>query len=194
VLQAHHGGCSTLLGMTGYRGSRVGCTIRDCGRHARHYRRPMLYMVIERFKEGTAPEIYRRFRQRGRMMPEGLEYISSWIDLSFKICWQLMQTEDLALFDKWTANWRDLVDFEIVPVRTSVEAIEIMKSKPERHSSGFGHEFAVANVSTTLLCSRRRGSDDADASHSEAATRRLRSIAATCSLNELARRAVWSRL
>jgi len=62
-------------------------------------------------------------------MPEGLEYISSWIDLGFKICWQLMQTEDVALFDKWIANWRDLVDFEIVPVRTSAEAVEIMSSK-----------------------------------------------------------------
>ena len=89
----------------------------------------MLYMVIERFKEGTAIEIYRRFRQRGRMMPEGMEYISSWIDLSFKICWQLMQTEDLALFDKWIANWRDLADFEIVPVLTSADAVEIMKAK-----------------------------------------------------------------
>src|SRR6186997_3334972 len=91
------------------RGSRAGCTIKDCGRHTRHYRRPMLYMVIERFKEGSAPEIYRRFREKGRMMPEGLEYISSWIDLSFKTCWQLMQTEDFGLFDKWTTNWRDLV-------------------------------------------------------------------------------------
>jgi hypothetical protein len=89
----------------------------------------MLYMVIERFKAGTASEIYRRFRERGRMMPEGLEFISSWIDLGFKTCWQLMQTEDFALFDKWIANWRDLVDFEIVPVRTSAEAVEIMSSK-----------------------------------------------------------------
>ena len=89
----------------------------------------MLYMVIESFNEGTASEIYRRFREKGRMMPEGLEYISSWIDLGFRVCWQLMQTEDFALFDKWTANWRDLVDFEIVPVRTSAEAEEIMSSK-----------------------------------------------------------------
>ena len=88
----------------------------------------MLYMVIERFKEGTAPEIYRRFGESGRMMPEGLEYISSWIDLDFKICWQLMQTGDFALFEKWIANWRDLIDFEIVPVRTSAEAVEIVKS------------------------------------------------------------------
>ena len=89
----------------------------------------MLYMVIEHFKQGTAPEIYRRFQENGRMMPEGLEYISSWIDLGFKTCWQLMQTEDCALFEKWIANWRDLADFEIVPVRTSAEAVEIVSSK-----------------------------------------------------------------
>ena len=89
----------------------------------------MLYMVIERFKEGATPKIYRRFREKGRMMPEGLEFISSWIDLGFKTCWQLMQTEDFALFDKWVANWCDLVDFEIVPVRTSAEAVESMSSK-----------------------------------------------------------------
>jgi Protein of unknown function (DUF3303) len=89
----------------------------------------MFYMVIEHFKEGGAPEIYRRFREKGRMMPEGLEYISSWIDLDFKTCWQLMQTKDFALFDKWIENWRDLVDFEIVPVRTSAEAVEILSSK-----------------------------------------------------------------
>lgn len=87
----------------------------------------MLYMVIERFKEGAAPEIYRRFGDKGRMMPEGLEYVSSWIDLDFKVCWQLMQTEDFALFDAWIANWRDLIDFEIVPVRTSAEAVQLVK-------------------------------------------------------------------
>jgi uncharacterized protein DUF3303 len=89
----------------------------------------MLYMVIERFKKGSAPEIYRRFRERGRMMPEGLEYVSSWVDLDFKICWQLMQTEKFALIDQWTANWRDLIDFEIVPVRPSGEAAESLNSK-----------------------------------------------------------------
>jgi Protein of unknown function (DUF3303). len=89
----------------------------------------MLYMVIERFRKGAALEIYRRFREKGRMMPEGLEYVSSWIDLDFKVCWQLMQTENFALFDQWIANWRDLIDFEIVPVRTSAEAVEIMSSK-----------------------------------------------------------------
>jgi hypothetical protein len=104
--------------------------MKICGRHARHYRRKtMLYMVIERFKEGAAPEIYRRFREKGRMMPEGLEYVSSWIDLDFKICYQLMRTEDFALFDKWIDNWRDLMEFEIIPVRSSTEAAEVMNKK-----------------------------------------------------------------
>jgi Protein of unknown function (DUF3303) len=89
----------------------------------------MLYMVIERFKEGAAPEIYRRLRTKGRMMPEGLDYISSWINLDLKVCWQLMQTEDFALFDLWIGNWRDLMDFEIVPVRTSGDAVERMSAK-----------------------------------------------------------------
>lgn len=87
----------------------------------------MLYMVIERFKD--APAIYQRLREKGRMMPEGLGYVSSWIDLDFKVCWQLMQTEDFALFDRWIANWNDLIDFEIVPVRTSTEAVELMNAK-----------------------------------------------------------------
>ncbi len=89
----------------------------------------MLYMIIERFKEGAAREIYRRFHEKGRMMPDGLEYISSWIDLDFQICYQLMQTEDFALFDQWIDNWRDLMEFEIVSVRTSVEAVQLMNAK-----------------------------------------------------------------
>ena len=88
----------------------------------------MLYMVIEHFKEGAAPETYRRFREKGRMMPGGLKYVSSWIDDDFRICWQLMQTADFTLFDRWIDNWRDLMDFEIVPVRTSAEVVEIMKT------------------------------------------------------------------
>jgi hypothetical protein len=76
----------------------------------------MLYMVVERFKD--APAIYRRLREKGRMMPEGLEYVSSWIDVDLKTCWQLMRAEDKSLFQHWTDNWKDLMDFEIVPVCT----------------------------------------------------------------------------
>ena len=90
---------------------------------------PMLYMVIEHFKEGAVGEIYRRFREKGRMMPGGLEYVSSWIDLDFKVCYQLMQTEQIALFDRWIENWSDLMEFEIVRVRTSAEAVEVMSGR-----------------------------------------------------------------
>ena len=89
----------------------------------------MLYMVIEHFKEGVAPEIYRRFREKGRMMPEGLNYVSSWIDTDLKVCYQLMETEDPSLFLRWTENWDDLMEVKIVPVRTSAEtALLVQKS------------------------------------------------------------------
>jgi hypothetical protein len=84
----------------------------------------MLYMVIERFKEGKAPEIYRTVRDRGRMTPEGLQYVSSWVDLDFRVCYQLMQTEDPSLFQEWTEAWKGFIEFEIVPVRTSAEAAQ----------------------------------------------------------------------
>jgi len=88
----------------------------------------MLYMVIERFKPGAAPDIYRRFEENGRMMPVGLEYVSSWISQDLNTCWQVMQTDDLSLFDQWTSNWNDLMDFEIIPVRTSAEVKQMMKA------------------------------------------------------------------
>ena len=83
-------------------------------------------MVYECFHPGAASEIYRRLREKGRMMPDGLEYISSWIDVDLTKCYQLMRTDNPALFPLWTDNWKDLMDFEIVPVRTSAEAVEIM--------------------------------------------------------------------
>jgi hypothetical protein len=86
----------------------------------------MLYMVIERFKD--APAIYRRLREKGRMMPEGLEYVSSWIDVDLRICWQVMRAEDKSLFQIWINNWKDLADFEIVQVRTSAEVREMMEA------------------------------------------------------------------
>lgn len=89
----------------------------------------MLYMVIERFK--NAPAIYRRFRKKGRMMPDGLNYISSWIDTDLKVCYQLMETEDPALFPRWTENWDDLMEFKIVPVRTSAETTAIVECSPD---------------------------------------------------------------
>ena len=81
-------------------------------------------MVVERFKDKDAAPVYRRFRDKGRMMPEGLVYVSSWVDDSFELCYQLMETHDRSLLDEWIANWRDLVVFEVHPVITSKEAVE----------------------------------------------------------------------
>ena len=84
-------------------------------------------MVIERFKD--VPAIYQRLREKGRMMPEGLEYVSSWIDVDMKTCWQLMRAENKSLFHAWTDNWKDLMDFEVVPVRTSSEVRQMMEKQ-----------------------------------------------------------------
>jgi hypothetical protein len=89
----------------------------------------MLYMVTEYFKD--APAIYRRFREKGRMMPDGLNYLSSWIDIEFKVCYQLMEAENVTLFERWTENWEDLMEFEIVPVRSSAEASAIIAQENE---------------------------------------------------------------
>ena len=80
----------------------------------------MLYMVVEHFRDVAA--IYKRLGERGRMLPEGLSFVSSWIDQDLKRCFQLMETDDLGLFAEWTACWNDLADFEIYPVIDSQEA------------------------------------------------------------------------
>ena len=88
-----------------------------------------LYMVIERFRHSDAVPVYRRFRERGRMAPEGLNYITSWVDEDLATCWQVMETADRALLDQWMANWKDLVDFEVHRVTTSKEAAEKIAPK-----------------------------------------------------------------
>ena len=79
-------------------------------------------MVIEKFRNGDARSVYQRFRESGRMTPEGLKYISSWTDEKLGRCFQLMECDDKSLFDKWTTNWTDLIEFEIVPVISGAEA------------------------------------------------------------------------
>jgi len=86
----------------------------------------MLFMVIERFKNRDALAIYRRLREQGRMMPEGLTYVGSWIEANFDRCFQLMECNDARLFQPWVAQWHDLVEFEIVPVVPSQETREAM--------------------------------------------------------------------
>ena len=82
----------------------------------------MLYMVIETFRDGDAVPVYRRFRDHGRLAPEGLTYVASWVDHALRRCYQLMETDDRVLLDRWMARWSDLVDFEVHPVISSEEA------------------------------------------------------------------------
>jgi len=82
------------------------------------------YMVIERFRDGDAAPVYRRFRERGRLAPDGLTYVASWVDSTLRSCYQVMETEDPALLEQWMARWRDLVDFEVHQVISSAEAAE----------------------------------------------------------------------
>jgi hypothetical protein len=82
----------------------------------------MLYMVVETFKNGDPIPVYRRFRDRGRLAPDGLSYISSWVDVNLQRCFQIMETDNRQLLDTWVAAWSDIVDFEVFPVITSTEA------------------------------------------------------------------------
>jgi hypothetical protein len=82
----------------------------------------MLYMVIERFRKNDPSPVYARFHAQGRLAPEGLIYVSSWVSDDLTTCYQVMETEDMKLLNEWIANWQDIVDFEVVPVITSAEA------------------------------------------------------------------------
>jgi len=84
----------------------------------------MLFMVIEKFKPGNAKAIYNRSRDRGRMLPDGLRYVDSWVEASLGRCFQLMECDDARLFQEWVTRWADLLEFEIVPVVQSKQTAE----------------------------------------------------------------------
>jgi hypothetical protein len=86
----------------------------------------MLFMVIEHFRNRDAVAVYRRFHEQGRMMPEGLKYVESWVEPNFDRCFQLMESDNPRLFEEWMAHWQDLVEFEVIPVVSSREAAELV--------------------------------------------------------------------
>ena len=90
-----------------------------------------LYMVLEHFRNGDAAPVYRRFRERGRLAPDGLSYVASWVDEPMSTCYQVMETADRGLLEQWMAQWSDLVEFEVHPVMTSQEAAQRMAPKVE---------------------------------------------------------------
>ena len=85
----------------------------------------MLYLVIETYRGGNAAAVYQRFRERGRMAPEGLAYVNSWVTEDLTRCYQIMETPDRVLLETWMAAWSDLVDFEVLPVITSALAAAV---------------------------------------------------------------------
>ena len=89
----------------------------------------MLYMIVETYKNRDALPVYRRFRDRGRLAPEGVRYISSWVDDELERCFQLMESSERELIDEWIAQWSDLVDFEVYAVVSSSEAADRVASR-----------------------------------------------------------------
>lgn len=79
----------------------------------------MLFMVVECFKNARA--VGERFRRDGRMLPENVTYRASWVEPSGARCFQLMEAPDAQSLEPWMSRWRDLVEFEVIPVRTSEE-------------------------------------------------------------------------
>jgi hypothetical protein len=87
-----------------------------------------LFMVVEHFRNGEAAPVYRRFKEHGRMAPDGLTYVSRWVDENLITCYQLMETADRTLLDGWIRNWKDLIEFEVHPVISSREAAQRVAS------------------------------------------------------------------
>jgi hypothetical protein len=89
----------------------------------------MQFMIIERFRNAEAVEaVYRRFAEHGRLMPEGLKYISSWIEPNFHRCFLVAECEDPRLIQEWVLHWNDLIEFEVLPVAPSKETAEVVMS------------------------------------------------------------------
>jgi len=83
----------------------------------------MFYMIVENFRNGDPLPVYRRFRDQGRLAPQGLRYIASWVTEDRRRCFQVMECEAPALLDQWISKWDDLVDFDVIPVVTSAEVM-----------------------------------------------------------------------
>jgi len=89
----------------------------------------MQFMVIEKFRNQDAKSVYLRFREKGRLMPEGLGFVSSWVEADLRRCFQVMECSDVTVLQQWVAEWSDLIEFEIVPVvpgKATAEALALL--------------------------------------------------------------------
>ena len=89
----------------------------------------MLYMVVEHFRGGDPTPVYQRFREQGRLAPDGLRYVGSWVTEDLTRCFQIMECDDARLLQEWIANWGDLVDFEVVPVVSSDQTRAVIEPR-----------------------------------------------------------------
>lgn len=96
----------------------------------------MLFMVIEKFRDQNAEPVYRRLHEKGRLMPEGLSFVSSWVAADLGRCFQIMQCDDVALLQRWVAQWSDLVEFEIVPVAAGKDTSDALAEQLSKSSGG----------------------------------------------------------
>lgn len=92
----------------------------------------MLFMVIEKFRNQNADAVYRRFREKGRRLPEGVTFINSWVTADLGRCFQVMECDNVTLLQQWVAQWSDLVEFEIVPVIEGKETAEGLARAPQK--------------------------------------------------------------
>ena len=86
----------------------------------------MMFMVVETFRNHDAKSIYRRLHEKGRMMPDGLKFVSSWVTADLDRCFQLMEADDITLLQRWIVGWSDLMAFEIVPVVPGKDTAEAL--------------------------------------------------------------------
>jgi hypothetical protein len=89
----------------------------------------MFYLIIERYRHGDPRPVYERFQQRGRLAPDGLTYVSSWVTHDLTTCYQVMETSEKGLLSAWMNQWSDLVEFEVIPVLASQEAANLVLQK-----------------------------------------------------------------
>ena len=106
-----------------WNGGTAQCTIpSSILRASKEY--ALFYMIVEHYRGNDPRPVYKRFREQGRLAPQGVEYVGSWVDTGLGRCFQVMQSPNEALLKEWMSRWQDLVDFEFWPVLTSAEAAE----------------------------------------------------------------------
>jgi hypothetical protein len=89
----------------------------------------MLFMVIETYRNQDAKAIYRRFRDKGRQMPDGLSFVASWVTADLDRCFLIAETDDVTLLQRWATEWSDLAEFEILPVVTGKQTAEALSGQ-----------------------------------------------------------------